>query len=183
MNKSIYVFFVLIFFCSCTAPLASSRGEDYCYVWQKIENQYVKDMKLKYGAEIFGAGGSFMSNISRVYLNFRIYREVKVDEARVAYVNAMLDLQKRINSSVQLRSDLNHYPFPVEDIGLQLSYFKKGHEKPERSYVGLSCLQGSMLVFFFRDPKTNMDGILHREPFVDAVEIVRKQGLLEHDVD
>lgn len=181
--KNILLIIGVMVLTSCNSYAISNQKEDYCVVWGKLENGFVDDMKARYGAKVSGSGGSFMFNIERVYLSFDIDRIVTVDEARIIYVNAILDLQKRINSDLQLRPDLYKYPFPIEDIGFHICYNYPDGSVPTKKEIAITCRTRSSLDFLFIDPKTGRDGIVHREPFEDAVEIVRKQGLLEHDVE
>lgn len=117
--------FLLVFACSsCCVYTSDEAVPEYIRAYDRVENRYIQEMRQRYNATVVGTGGSMMRNIKYVYVAFHLCGEVSIEKSREVYVDFVNELQTRINADVKIRPYLEKYPFSVNDISIQLAFYR-----------------------------------------------------------
>lgn len=177
MTNISFIIVLLIFLSSCTYTRMDQDAQEYLVIYDKIENQYIKDMQRKYGASIFGSGGSMMYNIKSVSLSFNLVGEVGIEQARELYVKFVSEFLDRINTDSAIQPYLDHKPFTENDFNLHLIFFTKPSVRPSTKYVGIVSMFKGNIEYDVYDPKFENYRNIHVEPYQDAVKIIKQQKM------
>jgi hypothetical protein len=127
MRKVIVNLFYFIIFMSCFQMNAEEDSKYIKYV-HEIVNKFAKEMKQRFGLACIGSGGSMPTDVEIITVCFQIRRHVSIEEARRLEVEATEALVKMVNAHEKIRPYLRHFPFPVEDTEIPISFINERGE-------------------------------------------------------
>ncbi|MCC5832736.1 MAG: hypothetical protein JJU12_06820, partial [Chlamydiales bacterium] len=115
-----------------------------------------------------------MNDIQEISCSFLSYDSLGVDEARILYVEMMEEYLERINSHKEIRTYLHNYPFNNENIKLDISFINSNGLTKMDGHVALMYIgKNNDLLYRGCDPETEEFYPLHREPYEEALRLVK----------
>jgi hypothetical protein len=160
---------VLMIFSSCDEP-------EYIHLSDKIVNAYIKDVKYRYGFHLDGSGGSMMNDITVIRLMFSSINTVKLDQARIIFVDSVENLLNRVNSDEKIRPYLHNFPFTIDNIQLDIGFLKPGGKFVDGEFIAtISLIKGKIFYGHYNMSKDRLEN-LYSEPYEEAIKIVREQN-------
>ena len=169
----IFVYFALFY--KLTDP------DDYCAKIDKITDAFVKDMHKKHGLVCYGKGGSCMDNIKRISLSLKKAVKSDIPESRVLLVNCVEEFLKRVNTDEDVRPFLVQYPFTNENIEISIVF--KGPEQigDQQDIIDVFNME-ERVIYYGYDKTHNKEKVMLREPYEEALKIVKESGRLDGDM-
>jgi hypothetical protein len=115
-----------------------------------------------------------MDNIKEVYLSFLAKnRYYTTEEARVLMVNCIEELLERINSNLEVRDYLDHYPFTEKGIDFSIEFLNEKGEDVSDGYIAYVSIINETLFYYIYRPETDMLEKIYKEPYLEALQIVQ----------
>jgi len=126
----------------------------------------------------YGVGSSMPEGkLKTICLDFVSTRKLKIDEARVAYINLTQQMLLQVNSDDSLRNYLVHYPFTEADIELSLAFEEESGKDVDPPYIAYVSMTKGIIHYVWYDASTDRffkERIT--EPYEEALHIVRSEG-------
>jgi hypothetical protein len=134
----------------------------------------------EYDIKLLGQGGAFRDGVSSFNFYFVSDKELNLDQARRFYLNVFDRLLGMINSDVDLRPHLDHYPFTEKDVELLISFYANGKLEidPVPPYIALLSNSNNFIFYSFSNEKTESYNDPIPETYEKARSIVKYQDFL-----
>jgi hypothetical protein len=130
-----------------------------------------------------GTGGSMYDMVRELDLRLETNKSMDKNTARAFLVNSVLDFLEIINSDKAIRPYLIKYPATLENVDVAI--FSKDSKGKIAYYprIAVVSLYPRSTVFFATEDKDTKFNYKteEREPFAEAYDIVKEQGLLKSD--
>jgi hypothetical protein len=153
--------------------LYSFKEPKYGKLSNKILHGYSAELKKK-GIMLVGEGGAMMGDIQSVFMHYFVPGEFSLNDARKMYVEVAEEYIKRYNDDEKIRPYLHNYPFNISNIELEISFKDEKGNPQENGYVAYISRSNKNLVYY-AEYKNNEYVTLHKEPYAEAVAIVKGQ--------
>lgn len=162
----------------------SYKEPKYCQLIDKIMHKFSKELQKEYGLRLVGYGGGMMDDIKIVGGTYQSRTRMDVNEARRMYVHIIEGCLERINADEAVRPYLHNYPFTTDNLHFLLSFVDNKNKKMTDGSVALVlyCKRNHTICFEGYDRETEDFYSLHREPYEDAVAIVKQQQSIEKKI-
>ena len=165
--------FIICIFFLCTA--CTYREPGYCKIIDRITINYLGECTQPRRLVLSGYGGAMANDIQSVSLDFVSFDALSMDEARALYVNIAEEFLQRINCHEEIRPHLHDFPFEIDNIELTIGFENAERKIIEDGHVALMFI-GRNQDLFYRgyNPETEEFYSLHREPYREAVRLVKE---------
>lgn len=141
----------------------------------QVIDSHAKSQKKKYGISLIGSGGSIPDNeIKEFIVHYVANYPMLLEEARSLYVQSVEELLVLINSNKEIQPYLENYPFSINNIEYNLSFWDPYSDRFDPPSVALVFLVRGNICYAFYDNRTGrftyeMDV---REPYSEARRLV-----------
>lgn len=181
------VWFICVAFADREIPSLAEDTNEYGQFVKEIRTTFAVQMEEEWNLHCCGVGGTMDEKVEEIALSFSANRRASVDEARAIIVLATERLLKEINNHEKIRPYLHEYPFPPGRAKLSISFYDSlnllhTNESVMRVFhVGSSATTSSRnhLVYYARDAFLDHSECIFKEPYDDALKIVKAASLKE----
>jgi hypothetical protein len=173
--------FALAIFALCITAYCYSKihdeKTDYCKLVTRLQNQHAQEMQSE-GYVLERTGGELCNDVEKIYVGFYSRKALTIDEVRKDYVKGVERFLTRINNDEPIRPYLHTYPFGVENLKYIMSFNESPVDSSGKGPVvhAFSC-RGNIYYSVY-DPTLTPLKTVHKEPYSEALRIVRESGLL-----
>ncbi|MCE5319226.1 MAG: hypothetical protein LLG04_17915 [Parachlamydia sp.] len=148
-------------------------------VWAyRFMGDFAKQQQQENGFFAYGVGSSMpKGKLKTICLDFVSTGKLKLDEARVAYINLTQQMLLQVNADDSLRNYLDHYPFTEADIEISLAFEEESGKDVEPPSIAAVSLTRGIIHYVWYDASTERffkERIT--EPYEEALHIVRSEG-------
>ncbi|MDF2577858.1 MAG: Conserved hypothetical rane protein [Chlamydiales bacterium] len=151
--------------------LPDSKQRGYISISSELENKIEYILSEKHALMGGSVGGAMLLDIEKVNFDFQIkHAPMKIDEARLIYVDCIQEFLKFYNNNEQIRPYLANYPFTVSNISLNLNFLdENGSKIVDNSFVYFIFNKGDKI--FYRGFSPNVEPFvkLHHETYEEAL--------------
>jgi len=136
--------------------------------------EYSRILKVTNNLRVTGTGGGIKDEKIRLFMvNYNLYRDVQIEEARKNIVKLTEFYLYKINNDPDLENLLFNNPFQCKDLELGISYIQPNGDY---SYALARSFTKEGKVFYYTfDPVKDMLVDLYRETYEEALAIVNGQ--------
>lgn len=139
---------------------------DYCATKYRTENQLFQNC----------SGGGFRKSVNLIAPGFISYRKMGVEEGRRLFVEGVELFCSTFNNDPTIRPYLLNYPFEVKNIDLRIAFEDPiNFQEMPPPYVSLIYCINDTILYRAYDRETQKYYELHREPYAEALRIVREE--------
>ncbi len=165
--------FWMVLFCSF-----SHQTPEYIKISNKISSSYCRELNQSKGLYVTGSGGAMMGDIQEVGVHFISFTPSSIEEARRLYVEVTEGFLKRYNENEAVRPYLHNYPFTIENLEIMIRFADEARKHRGDWMVALVFTARKDQLFYcgYNYEKQQLYDI-HKEPYSQAVEIVKQQTL------
>ncbi len=139
MIRTIYIILIFTLFPFYSYSFLSSYSNK-----ERVVDSVLKKTSLllenKYDIKTIGTGGRMMNEINELSLAFSTCKPLTIECSRIIIVDCIRQLVHDINSDVNIRPYLIHYPFNESDVDVTI-YFNgvEDEDLSKLSYVAFYC--------------------------------------------
>jgi hypothetical protein len=183
MIRATLLILILCLFAAMVYSLSPSDDLEpcYCAFAHRLIDKHTREMeKNGYFLKMSG-GGMPEGSIHMLAVGFGSKKTPTIEEARIMYVSAAEHFLAIINQDMVIRPYLYRYPFTIDDLDYDMGF---PQIPVDRSCVWpiayVFCSRGILYYEIF-DPSIENDNPLrtvHKEPYSEALRIVREAGLV-----
>jgi hypothetical protein len=177
--------FALAIFTLCVTAYCYSKihdeETDYCKLVQRLQSQHGREMEKQGYCLTMRGRGIPGGSIHALAVGFESKKTPTIVDARALYVPAAEHFLAIINQDMAIRPFLYRYPFTIDDLDYDMGF---PHTPVDTSGVWpiayVFCSKGT-LYYSVYDPSIENDNPLktvYKEPYSEALRIVREAGLL-----
>lgn len=152
----------------------------YSKLANRLQNQHAEEMRKK-GYSVESMGGEFCTDVQSIYIGLHAKKQLTIDELRPLYVEGVERFLNLINNDEPIRPYLHDYPFSIHNLSYSMSFpWLPVEASGMGPIVFVFCCKGNIIYDVF-DPSridTNQLRTVHKEPYSEALRIVREAGLL-----
>lgn len=171
IGKQLFVFLVVLMNSSLAA-----EEEEYLNQKDRLMRSFVDEVERQYDIYCCVSGGSFVDNMKKVQLTFRVEFDLTVDEARDLEVKLLTKLLDMINNDELVRPYLATYPFTIDRVNIGLSF---AHHRDQFAY--LSCVNKTL--FYRKEPSNGPLVDFLAESYEEAEKIVREHPIAKQPAE
>jgi hypothetical protein len=168
--------FLLCIITYCYAIL-HKENTDYCKLVQRLQNQHGREMQAE-GYALEGTGGELCNDVEKIYVGFYSRKTLTIDEVRKDYVKGVERFLTRINGDESIRPYLHNYPFGVENLQYSMSFHESPVDASGKGPVVHAFSYRGNIYYSVYDPSLTPLKTVHKEPYSEALRIIRESGLL-----
>ena len=152
------------------------REPHYCKLSNKIVSDYSRELAKEKGLFLSGSGGAMMDDIKKINVIYTSFTALNVERARQLYIEVTEEYLKRINQNEKIRPYLHNYPFRFDNLDLRISFKDENNKRQSGGNVAL-IFKGRNHDLYYEGYDLEKDDFysLHREPYEEALKIVRKE--------
>ena len=142
--------------------------------------EYSRILKARNNLHISGTGGGLKDKKIRLFMvNYDIYKDVELDEARINIVKLTEFYLQKINSDPELRPLLVTNPFTIKNLELGISYVQPSGD--HSTLVARSFMNEGTVFYSKYDETQKMLVDLHKETYEEALAIVNGKKVVSED--
>jgi hypothetical protein len=177
MIKKILLLSVLfVKFCYCLEPFVDkppSPRKDVLLV-RDINKKTIIKLKQEKNLRSFGTSACMMYEITMLGLSFVYYNPIDVLEARNLIIYTVDEYLDAINSNVELRPYLDHWPFTAKDVELDITILKpNGAEVDAEKLNFVSCKENVVRYYQNKPESKSMPPPLVKESYEEASQLLK----------
>lgn len=173
MKFKIFICLMMILCQGSVSRVSKEYAAAYCFM-----GDFAKKQQLENGLSVYGVGNSMPDEkIQKLTMYFVAQRRLKVEEARILYINVTQKMLNQINDDVGLRFCLDHYPFTVDDLDISLAFENETGRDVDPPYIAYVAMTRGIIRYVFYD--ANTDRFFKEritENYEEALSIVRCEG-------
>lgn len=140
-----------------------------------IEKRVCSKLKQEKKLHCFGTTASMMYEIKLLGLSFIYYDQIDIPQARNLIISGVNEYLDGINSNLELRPYLDHWPFTANDIEFDISILKSNRSEVDPESLNfVSCEKNSVSYYPRQDHIKTMPPPLLRETYQEAVRILEE---------
>ncbi|MBS0585362.1 MAG: hypothetical protein JSR76_03555 [Verrucomicrobia bacterium] len=140
-----------------------------------INKQVALKLKKEKNLRSIGSGAEMMYEIKLLGLSFNYYNEIDIDKGRELLVFAASEYLDAINTNVELRPYLDHWPFTANDIEIDIGILKPtGKEVGLEKIDFLTCEKNELKYYPNKGDIPGMPPPLLTENYQEAVKIIEE---------
>src|ERR1700738_1559305 len=176
-----YTLFCIVLGILFTLKLMSNETSYYIKLVDRITNELIQEME-KDGFFVKSYGGAMMNDVEEIILGFNSNKTPSVDEARVMYVSGIEKLLTQVNQNKEIRPYLHNYPFNVNNLAYRIGFKKIPMDSTGVAPIAFVFYTRNKIYYCMYDPAfkdTNPLQTVYKEPYEEALKIVRDSGALE----
>lgn len=164
---------------------AKTRYQEPYYITlaNRLLDQHIREMQND-GYALKMRGGGFHQDVNMLAIGFYAKGTPTVEDARPLYVKAVERFLARVNNDADIHPYLHDYPFNADNLEYELNFRRLPVDASGVApIVFVSVIKGNVL-YRVDNPAyedTNSLRTIHREPYTEALRIVREAGLLSDD--
>jgi|JI9StandDraft_1071089.scaffolds.fasta_scaffold117587_2 hypothetical protein len=140
-----------------------------------IEKRVCLKLKKEKNLHCFGTTASMMYEIKTLGLSFIYYDQIDIPQARNLIISGINEYLDGINSNLELRPYLDHWPFTANDIEFDISILKpNGSRVDPESLNFVSCEKNSVSYYPRQDHIKTMPPPLLTETYQQALQLLEE---------
>lgn len=139
----------------------------------RLRKAITQEMKNEESMEPFMAGGEFFYDIQKISLGYMTDKQLKLAEGRRIAVKFTERVLNKVNGDVGIRPYLHEYPFPVENLDLEIAFQDKSGKYMPEPYLASIYIVNGVIVYNMHDAILDMVGKVYAEPYEDALRLVK----------
>lgn len=128
--------------------------------------------------ELRSFGGNFDGKIKALYVEFNVYEETTIDNARNELMITVQKFVKFINAEPKFKDLFFEFPISEENVEIGLMYLDKKGGFLKDDKVCVAVMRNSNVIYYANGEK--MLHKLRKETFLQAKEALRKQENQKH---
>lgn len=178
---ALVLFLLILQSCSSdyVSPIYVNSGKNYPKLANRIINQNAEQYKKKRGWDLISLGGSYTTDVKTLKIQYWIYEEVDISQARALYVECVDSLLVLVNSDLEIRPYLHDFPFTWKNISIILAFYKRdGTERVSKNHVAYVGKAGDHLIYCNFNECTGCLDDMYEEPYEQAEQIVHQTSTL-----
>lgn len=188
-------YFSLIFSCVFLVLSCSKRNDVTKYPPYKLINEFAQKIKPEtdlvltaYGINFGLPKGYQKKGIGNFTVSFRLQKnksdEVSLEYARNLIVSLGEKFLEEINSNMEIRPDLDFYPFPSDYLDISVRFVDDNRVQLGQGVAVIYFWEGKIVYegYKIEQYETGYGPVgkhftIHKESYAEALETVRKQNL------
>jgi len=178
--KNFYYFLFFFNFCFISlfsSPFKQLENFNYQNYTDCKQNAIAREVAEKYGLQISGSGGGFRAFVENISIEYTSYEHLSVDQVRELFISANEMLLAEFNNDKLLRPYLRRFPCPVDNIRIGIMFIdKKTNRFVDNRFVASVGIARGNIYYSAFDPLKNALINLHREPYEEALRIIRERN-------
>ncbi len=151
---------------------------DERYVNEVIRD-FQKDMGKEFKIQAIGSGAGMPFDVERIIVEFAVMKRITIEEARNLIVTLKQKLADRVNEHEKLRPYLREYPFSPMRAVVNLSFIHRNTKKEplqDGDLLFITVGNTNEISYFIKDSKKPGKEDVFKEPYEEAVKIVKAKG-------
>jgi hypothetical protein len=137
-----------------------------------------KQVTLKFKKEknlcCIGSGAEMMYEIKMLSLSFNYYNEIDIAKGRELLVFAASEYLDAINTNVELRPYLDHWPFTANDIRINIGILKSTGKEVDLEKISFLSAEENMLMYYPKKKDLQRRTPLLTETYQQALQILEE---------
>lgn len=152
----------------------SGHSMTYSEMAGKIRSEYAREVKKTKGLDATGFGGSMLTCVRIISIDFLSNQKVDVDEARKIYVDLVEGFARKINADKKIRIYLHDFPFTWKNTLFTLSFQEKNGKK-FADHLSFIFMAKEKIYYCIYNEKTQRYDDYHIEYYTDALLKINSQ--------
>jgi hypothetical protein len=179
MARHVSFFFVIsIVFFAIMGNAKEYESPPYTRYAVEVIRSFSKQVKEEFGFESTGSGGSMPHDVQEISVDFVVYQNATVEQARELEVKLTEKFVKIINAHEKIRPFLREYPFPSSRACVSISFEKPRKASPRslKTQTVTYVFQANGRLYYQAENPLNQYVYkdIKDEPYEEALKIVEK---------
>jgi hypothetical protein len=144
-----------------------------CLLVRDINKRVALKLKKEKNLCSIGSGAEMMYEIKLLGLSFNYYDEIDIAKGRELLVFAASEYLDAINSNVELRPYLDHWPFTPNDIEIDIGILKPTGKEVDLEKISFLSTEKNMLMYYPKKKDLQRRTPLLTETYQQGVQILQ----------